>query len=96
MPPRQELDEIPLLLPTLKHFVAHPDSVVANVPMLYKTAPIDYTDPLFELLPEAYLDSPTPSQGELERAVAEMTRETAAFLVRFGRERIAERFDAKN
>jgi hypothetical protein len=92
VPPRQEPNDIPSILPALKNFVAHPEAVSVNVPMLCKTAQIDFSDPLFELLPEAYLDTQAPSQGDLERAVAEMTRETAAFLVRFGREDLAERF----
>ena len=53
-----------------------------NLPLLCKTAPIDYTDPLLELLPEAYVDSPEPSEIELGRAVAQMVREHAAFLPR--------------
>lgn len=92
VPSRQEKDDIPDLLPSLKSFVANPDTVRINTPMLCKTAPIDFTDPLLELLPEAYLDSAVPTSDELQRAVAMMTRETAAFLIRFGKENIAPSF----
>jgi predicted RNA methylase len=91
-PPRQEPDDIPSLLLSLRSFVAYPEAVSVNTPMLCKTAQIDFDDPLLELLPEAYLDSSAPSQDELEQAVATMTRETAAFLIRFGKEGIAESF----
>ena len=92
-PPRQEPNDIPLILPHLRNFVANPDTVTVNIPMLCKTAPVDFGDPLLELLPEAYLDTNYPSQNELERAVAGMVRETAAFLIRFGKEDAASRFD---
>jgi hypothetical protein len=59
--------------------------VKVNVPMLCKTAPIDFGDPLLELVPEAYLDSPVPSQADLQSAVDGMVRETAAFLMRFAK-----------
>jgi hypothetical protein len=56
-PPRTEHNDIDRVLPALQNFVSHPGSVRVNEPMLYKTAPIDFGDPLLELLPEAYLDS---------------------------------------
>jgi type I restriction enzyme M protein len=92
-PPRQELDQIPALLGPLRAFIASPGSSSINVPRLCKTAPIDYGDPLLELLPEAYVDSEKPSPDDLAKAVDDMVRETAAFLVRFGKEPLAENFD---
>lgn len=96
-PPRQEIDQIPLILPSLKNFLANPRSVSVNTPKLCKTAPIDFDDPLMELLPEAYLDTEEPSPADLSSAVESMVRETAAFLVRFGRESRAKGYnDASN
>jgi hypothetical protein len=60
---------------------------------LCKSAPIDYDDPLLELLPEAYVDSEPPSPDDLAKAVDDMVRETAAFLVRFGKESRAGNYD---
>ncbi len=85
-PPRQELDQIPLVLNSLRSFIAAPGSVTVNVPKLCKTAPIDFDDPLLELLPEAYLETEMPSPTALSNAVDSMVRETAAFLVKFGKE----------
>jgi hypothetical protein len=45
-----------------------------------------------ELLPEAYLDTIPISSGDLERAVDQMARQTAAFLIRFGKESLTENF----
>ncbi len=78
------------MLPPLSSFIAHPNSVKINVPKLCKTAPIDFGDPLLELVPEAYLDSEIPSQAELQGAVDDMVRETAAFLIRFKKEKVVE------
>jgi type I restriction-modification system DNA methylase subunit len=94
-PPRTEKDETREVLPLLRGFVAHPsDTASINVAMLCKTAPIDFSDPLLELVPEAYLDSEVPSQADLQSAVNEMARETAAFLVRFSREEQARQYEA--
>jgi type I restriction enzyme M protein len=92
-PPRIERNDIPELLPLLRSFVAHPaDSAPINLPMLCKTAPIDFGDPLLELMPEAYLDSKVPTEADLQNAVDLMARETAAFLVRFGKEAEVKRY----
>lgn len=96
VPPRVEPDDVPTVLKHLKAFIAQPDGTDVNLPMLCKTAPINYADPLFELLPEAYLDSPVLTPIELETAVASMSRELAAFLIRFGREPLAGGFHGSN
>jgi type I restriction enzyme M protein len=93
-PPRTERDDSKELLPFLRSFVAHPESVNVNVPMLLKTAPIDFSDPLLELVPEAYLDSAIPSQSDLQNAVNQMVRETAAFLMRFSKEETAGQYES--
>ncbi len=85
-PPRKVPNDMPEILPKLRHFIADQYSVQANKPRLCKTAPIDFDDPLFELVPEIYLDTNQPSPSELFDAVDNMVRETAAFLLRFQRE----------
>lgn len=85
-PPRVEEDQLPQVLPLLQTFIAHPDTTNVNIPQFCKTAPIDYSDPLLELLPEAYLDTEPLTAEILHKAIDEMARQTAAFLVRFGRE----------
>jgi len=85
-PPRAEPNQLPEILKPLRSFISHPDSFEMNKPKFCKTAPIDFTDPLLELLPEAYLDTEPLSGEELKKAVDEMARQTAAFLIRFGRE----------
>jgi len=51
-----------------------------------QNCPINYDDPLLELLPEAYVDTEQPSSADLSKAIDGMVGETAAFLVGFGKE----------
>jgi len=86
LPPREAQDDFPAMLPLLRSYIAHPAETSVNEPMLYKTAEIDFGDPLLELIPEAYLDGAAPTEAEIEKAIDEMARESAAFLIRFARE----------
>jgi type I restriction-modification system DNA methylase subunit len=92
VPPRQEPDQLPEVVPLVQSFIASPSSVTVNKPRFCKTAPIDFADPLLELMPEAYIDTEPISPKELENAVNDMARQTAAFLVRFGKESLAADF----
>jgi type I restriction-modification system DNA methylase subunit len=93
-PPRSELDHTQSVLPSLRNFISHPGTVDVNVPLLCKTAPIDFDDPLLELLPEAYIDSNIPTKKDIDNAVDNLLRETASFLIRFKKETIAEELHA--
>ena len=86
IPPRQEPDQLVDALPLLQNFIAHPTTTSVNEPRFCKTAPIDYSDPLLELVPEVYIDTEAVSAAELKRVVNEMAREMAAFLVKFGQD----------
>lgn len=92
-PPRLAASDIPDVLPHLRNFVANPSGTSINKPKLCKTTPIDFKDPLLELLPEAYLDSPIPTKQEMEAEIDRMARETAALFIRFGNEQLAGAFD---
>ena len=83
-----------MVLPHLQNFIAHPESVNVSQPRFYKTHPIDFSDPLLELLPEAYIDNKEPTPAELHRAIDDLARETAAFLIRFRRESSVAAFDS--
>ena len=92
-PARTEPNQLPEVLLPLQQFIAHPTTVTANKPKFYKTMPVDFSDPLLELLPEAYLDTEPLSSTELHKAVDEMARLTASFLVRFGREATIDNYE---
>ncbi|MGH9437896.1 MAG: HsdM family class I SAM-dependent methyltransferase [Terriglobia bacterium] len=91
-PPRPEPNHLDMLLPNLRAFVAAPGTLAVNEPEFCKTAPIDFSDPLLELIPEAYLDGRTPTTAELREAVDDIARETVSYLVKFRREGKADEF----
>lgn len=69
------------MLPWLRTFVSAPGGSKVNRPMLCKTAQIDFTDPLLELVPEAYLDSTTPTTKEVASRLDLQIREIITGLV---------------
>jgi type I restriction-modification system DNA methylase subunit len=91
-PPREEPNQLEGILPRLRAFVASPGTIQVNEPEFCKTAPIDFSDPLLELVPEAYIESRTPTAAELREAVDDLARETVSYLVKFRKEDEAEAF----
>jgi type I restriction enzyme M protein len=91
-PPRSEPNQLDMLLPNLRAFVAAPGTLSVNEPEFCKTAPIDFSDPLIELVPEAYLEGRAPTTAELSEAVDDIARETVSYLVKFHRESEADEF----
>lgn len=92
-PPREEPNELDVLLPSLRAFVASPGSVKMNEYEFCKTAPIDFDDPLLELIPEAYIESRRPTPAQIRESVDELVRDTVSYLVRFRKENDAEKFN---
>ncbi|MFI5300640.1 MAG: class I SAM-dependent DNA methyltransferase, partial [Polyangiales bacterium] len=86
VPRRDEPNDIDRVLPALQTFVSHPGKVSVNEPGLYKTSPIDFGDPLLELLPEAYIESDPVTRAELEGSIDGTVRETIAAIIRFRQE----------
>ncbi len=78
-----EPDDLATLRPIIKASLADPGVFVKAVPEFIKMAPIDWQDPLLELLPEAYLDSKDVTEEEIQTRVDSMLREAAASLIRF-------------
>jgi hypothetical protein len=85
-PPRKEPNQLDEIRKNLTAFVAQPKAIEVNISELCKTAPIDFSDPLLELLPEAYVDSKIPTNELIEMEAKKLARETAAFLVRYAKE----------
>ena len=73
-PPRIEKNQLPEVLPLLRAFISHPGGNSVNIPKFCKTAPIDYSDPLLEIVPEAYLDTEPLTEETLRTAVDDMAR----------------------
>jgi type I restriction-modification system DNA methylase subunit len=70
----------------VKAFLANPTMNVESLERFQKACPIDFDDPLLELVPENYLDQAPPSPSEIRKGVEEVIRNSVAFLIRFGKE----------
>lgn len=86
LPDSTEPNDLATILPIVKAFIHNPSFPIKSMPEFYKATPIDFHDPLLELIPEAYLDSKTLAEDELRREVDGLTRETVSYLIRTGRE----------
>jgi len=82
-PPKHEPDDLKTISPLVQAFVRNPAFVVPNQPEFVKAAPIDFTDTLLELVPEAYLDARIPPLTDIEQSAEQLVRDTAALAIRF-------------
>ena len=64
-------------------FVHDTSLVVQSQPAFIKAAPVNFDDPLLELVPEAYLDAEEPTMEDIARTAEQLVRETAALAIRF-------------
>lgn len=85
LPDSMEPNELGTILPIVQAFVHNPHFPVKSVPEICKATPINFSDTLLELIPEAYVDSKLPTKEELESEVDKLTRETVSYLIRTGR-----------
>lgn len=70
----------------VKAFTANPVHPVENEEMFQKACPVDYSDPLLELVPENYLDQAPPTKDEIENGIEQVIRNSIAFLIRSRKE----------
>ncbi len=70
--------------PLLKAFLANPAHPVEPVPEFVKVQPVDYSDALLELVPEAYLDSAIPDDKRLDEQVRENVAAIVGVDLRYG------------
>ena len=61
-------------IPILRSFLNDPSIDVPNQPRYMKAAPVDLSDPLLELIPEAYLDQEPLSEDAMLRGVDSILR----------------------
>jgi hypothetical protein len=68
-------------LPHLQRFLSDPFAPVQPTPGFIKAVPVDYSDPILELVPEVYVDSPVPDTPGLMQRLDAQVRENVASLV---------------
>ncbi|MCL6455634.1 MAG: N-6 DNA methylase [Ralstonia pickettii] len=75
------VNDLDALKPKLRAFIADPDEPIEGEPARIKISPLDLSDPILELAPEAYLDSQVPTSKELQSRLDVQVRENIAALV---------------
>jgi len=70
----------------LKEFIEAGDCNKDNVPEEFGLKELDLNDELVELVPEAYLDSKTPTEEEIQNNIDKQMRELISFMIRSGKE----------
>lgn len=88
LPSSTESKQHEILLPNLKAFIRNINFSFQSVPEYCKLAPIDFSDPILELVPEAYLDSRPIPPNELQEGVEQLVRENAALMIRYRKENL--------
>jgi type I restriction enzyme M protein len=73
--------DLDVLKPILRAFLLDPTQPVVNVPELIRACPVDLSDPIMEIVPEAYLDSHVPTAPELLARLDAQVRENVSALV---------------
>lgn len=71
----------------MKAFIQDQGFSIDSIPEFIKLSPIDLSDPLLELVPEAYLDSKPLSPTQLQEGIEQLVRENAALIIRYKREK---------
>ena len=79
-------NNVDILKNELKMFIQNQSLTFDDQVELKKICPIDFSDNLLELVPEAYIDQRVPTKNEIEKGIEKIVRENAAFLIRSGRE----------
>lgn len=74
-------NDLTRLSPVLRAFIANPSLPISSQPMMLKAAKFDFTDPILEIAPEAYLDSAVPTASELQGRLDQQVRDNIAALV---------------
>jgi len=84
LPNPRSKDDFATIRNMVKAFVANPSHEVPSIEQFQKACPIDFTDPLLELVPENYLDQSPPSEDEIRTGIEQVIRDSVAFLIRAG------------
>jgi len=82
LPDPNEPDDLKRALPTIRAFIHNPGSFeVSSVPEVSIASPIDFSDPLLELVPEAYIESKPINSKEVREGIEQLIRDNVAFLI---------------
>jgi hypothetical protein len=66
----------------VKAFLQNPNHFVKKQYRFQKACPIDFTDPLLELVPENYLDQKSPTDDEIQEGIKQVIMDAVSFLIK--------------
>lgn len=67
-------------------FIANPSMDVQNIERFQKACPVDFSDPLLELVPENYLDQALPNEEEIKEGIEQTIRDAVSFIIKSKKE----------
>lgn len=82
----REANDYETIRDVVKAFLSNPALKVPNIERFQKLCPIDFSDPLLELVPENYLDQAPPTLDEIREGIDQVIRDSVAFLIRAKKE----------
>ncbi len=86
LPSKEEPNDIERIRPLVRSFVKSPDLPVESKPKFQIAEPIDFSDTMLELVPEAYVEGEPPSTDEILEESDRIVRESVSFLIESGQE----------
>jgi type I restriction-modification system DNA methylase subunit len=66
---------------TLKAFLQNPNYPIPTIPQFQQATPINFDDPLLELVPENYLEQAPPTDDELREDIEQIIRDAVAYMI---------------
>lgn len=81
LPNSKTPNDIVSITDTVKAFLANPSLRVETVNRFQKAHPIDFDDPLLELIPENYLDQAPLTDDEIREGVDQVIQDSLSFLI---------------
>jgi type I restriction-modification system DNA methylase subunit len=85
LPNLRAVNDYERITSTVRAFVSDPTLHVDSIVAFQKASPIDYDDPLLELVPENYLDEPPVTNEEIIAGMESVLRDAVGYIMRSGR-----------
>jgi type I restriction-modification system DNA methylase subunit len=85
LPSGKASNDLEIIKDTLRSFLQNPEIKVQSKQQFIKASPLDMTDSLVELVPEAYLDQAKPNEAIVIEELEQSMRNLLAFLIKINR-----------
>ncbi len=79
---KRERNQLTEIHDELKTFILNQNTKIINVPEFKKVCKLDKSDKDYEIVPETYIDSKTPSFEEIEMGIEQMIRNSVSYLIK--------------